>query len=542
MDEYQLELLMKYLQKHFNDDEIEELLNSDHPLTGFGKNGEISIRRMLGEIDIEYFCKAYTDQFNQEFGDYAKEILCTLKNGIESNAQENIAVVAPREHGKSSLSSLATPTWSAVYQKKNFVLFISANYDTAANFLTKIQRTLESPPITEDFGKMRDKKKTWNAEKIETSNGVWIACSGWKSGLRGLNLDTRPDLIILDDLEDKQTIESESLQKKLESAFKDEIGRLGYYKTDFFYIGTLLAEDSLLAKVMNEPSWKKLFYQCVTSFPKNEHLWDEWRVIYRDLENPNRLDDAYQYYLDRKEEMLEGSSVLWEGRFPEGEMKYKGAYYNVMLNREKWGESSFWKEDQNQPRSSASFLFQDLMYWDKLPSFDDMDLTLGLDPSMGKKNSDYQALCCMGRHKQTGRKYIIDSQLLKIKPKQLLDVILEWCEKYPITKIGAESTAFQEYLADDLKQKLKENEMYQVILKKIKPRKNKESRIENLEPFISRGEILFNKDCVTFNTHCKNWSRSGKEKDDGIDCVQLTFELAEKSNRKARVIEKPNIL
>ncbi|MFB4472151.1 phage terminase large subunit [Oceanobacillus caeni] len=543
MNEQQFDLMMRYLTRYFNEEEIEELFEN-HPLTGFGDNGQLSIRRMLSELSIEYFAKAYiSDEFSQDFGDYAKEILSTLKGDIESDKQENTAVIAPRSHGKSTISSLAIPTWSACHNKKKFVLFISANADTAANFLSKVKRALESPEIIEDFGKMKDKKRTWNNEEIETTTGTWISCSGWKSGLRGMNKPSvgRPDLIILDDLEDKETLASESLQSKLELAFNEEIGRLGAYNTDFFYIGTLLSQDSLLARVIKMPSWKVLFYKRVISFPEDETLWEEWKQIYRDMDNPNRLDDAYSFFLSNKKEMTKGAKVLWDDKVPMSETKYKHPYYHVMLDREKWGESSFWKEDQNEPRSSEDYIFQTLHYWESLPSFDDMDIVLGLDPSMGKKNSDFQALVVMGKHKQTGRKYIVDSLLLRIKPTELLTTIIDLCKKYPITQIGVESTAFQEYLADDLKQKLKEAEMYHVILTKKKPRQNKHSRIENLEPFISTGEILFNKDCSEFNTHVMSYSKRAKN-DDGADCVQLTFELVEKRRRKSRIIDKPSFL
>ncbi|WP_373892781.1 phage terminase large subunit [Virgibacillus sp. CBA3643] len=539
MDEQQFNLMMDYLTQYFNVNEIKELL-ATYPLTG-GEHHEMSIRRMLSELSIEYFAKVYiADEFNQEFGDYAKEILSTLKSGIESNQQENISVVAPRSHGKSSISSLVLPAYSACHSKKNFVLFVSANADTAANFLSKVKRTLESPEIIEDFGVMRDKKRTWNNEEIETTNGTWVACSGWKSGLRGMNKPSvgRPDLIVLDDLEDKETMASESLQQKLDNAFREEIGRLGNYKTDFFYIGTLLSQDSLLARVIHEPSWKVLFYKRVISFPHNETLWEQWKSIYRNMDNPNRLDDAYDFYSSNHEEMTNGAEVLWEDKVPEAEVKYKGAYYHVMLDRETWGESSFWKEDQNEPRSSEDYIFQTLHYWDELPSFDDMNIVLGVDPSMGKKNSDYQALVVMGKHRQTGRKYIIDSLLLKIKPTELLKSIIDLCKKYPITQIGFESTNFQEYIADDLKQQLKEQEMYHVILNKKKPRQNKHARIENLEPFISTSEILFNPDCSQFNNQVKEYSKKAKN-DDGADALQLTFELIEKRRRKRHVADKP---
>ncbi len=531
-------LLLKYLKEYFTNDQIEQLI-IHYPLTG--KNG---LRRMLGELSIEYFCKAYTDQFKQDFGGYAKEILTTLKDGIESKAQERLAVVAPRSHGKSSISSYAVPLWSAVYKRKNNILFISANSDTSANFLIKIQRTLESPEIIEDFGKMRDKKKTWNADTLETSNGVWIACSGWKSGLRGMNKPSeqgRPDLIVLDDLEDKSVMESESMQKKLDSAFRDEIGRLGNFRTDFFYIGTLLSDSSLLARVIKEPSWKTLFYQCVKSFPKNEELWDKWRTIYRDLENPDRMDDAYSFYLDNKELMLDGVEVLWNDRFPDAEVKYKGAYYNIMLNRETWGESSFWQEDQNQPKSSESYIFQSLQYWEKLPEFDELELVLGIDPSMGGKKGDYSAICLLAKHKQTSRKYIVDGQLHKVKPNELIEIIIDICKKYPINTLGFESVNFQEYIADDLKKKLKKNEMYHVIVKNVKPRTNKYSRIANLEPFITRGEILFNRDCLRWNAQVKDF-HEGCKNDDAPDVLQLCYELIEKVKKPKNIQPKPSWL
>ncbi|MBU9714429.1 phage terminase large subunit [Evansella tamaricis] len=535
LNDEQIDLLYNYLSRHFSDDEIEELV-TNYPLTG--TNG---LRKMLGEIDIEYFCKAYIhDQFKLDFGDYAQEILSTLKNGIESNAKENLAVVAPRSHGKSTISSLAIPAWAAVYQRKSYILFISANGDISANFLTKIQRMLESPEVIEDFGIQRDKKRTWNADGLETIHGVWVACSGWQSGLRGLNKNTRPDLIILDDLEDKKVMESESLQKKLEGAFRDEISRLGFYKTDMFYIGTLLSQNSLLARVMNEPSWKTLFYQCVKSFPKNEHLWDEWRSIYRNLENPNRMDDAYSFYCENKEAMLDGVEVLWEGRFPENEVKYKGAYYNIMLEREKSGEAAFWKEDQNQPTSSENYILKSLQTFETLPRLDEMEVVLGVDPSMGKTSkADYSALCVLAKHKQTTRKYVIDGQLHKVPPNELIKMIIDLCKKYPsITTIGFESVLFQEYIADDLRQKLKEEEMYHVLVKNVKPRTNKHARIMNLEPFVTRGEILFNRDCVSFNKQVEDY-HYGAKNDDAPDVLQLSYELVEGIKKPKKIYNKP---
>jgi predicted phage terminase large subunit-like protein len=483
-------------------------------LQKYPATGPSGLRRALGEKDPEYFCRAYLPElFDRDFGDYAREILETERAAIESQAQTNTAVVAPREHGKSTLSSCALPAWAAVYEKKGFILFISANGDTSANFLRKVKKAFESKEIIEDFGNL--KGPVWNNDEIQTSTGIWIACTGWKSGIRGLNKDTRPDLIILDDLEDKATMESESLQRKLETCFREEIGRLGYYKTDFFYIGTLLSDDSLLARVIMDPSWRVLFFKCVNGFPEREDLWEQWRAIYRDIENDHRFDDAYSFYLDNKDEMLRGVDVLWPGRFPDEKMAYKGAYYNIMLNREKWGEEAFWKEDQNEPRSTKDKKFPVLKYWNNLPT-DRMPLKLAVDPSEGK--SDNAAYSLGGTYKSGF--IVVDGQLRKHNPNQIIDTIADYVYHYPqIEEIIIETNLFRDLLQIQLVAELRKRKLYRSIFG-IRNTQNKFNRIIQIEPLINGGPILFNPLNVAYNNEIMDFSKTCKH-DDAPDSLEM---------------------
>lgn len=507
MDDNQKRLLIKYLKQYYPNS-YKRLL-TDYPLTG-----PDGLRRALGEKSIEYFCLAYLyDQFKREFGDYAREILSTLKDCIESNVQEKEAVVAPREHGKSTISSFAVPTWGACYKKKDFILFISANGDTSENFLAKVQKAIESPEIIEDFGVLRG--KVWNANEICLRNGVWIACTGWKSGLRGMNKDTRPDLIILDDLEDKSTMESDSLKKKLELAFREEIGRLGYYKTDYFYIGTLLDEDSLLARVIKDPAWQVLFYKCVKSFPEREDLWDKWREIYRDILNPNRFEDAYKFYLDNKTDMDIGVEVLWPGRFPDAELRYKGAYYNIMLARETWGEDSFWKEDMNMPRQSGERIFTNLYYWDEFP--ENLSLTLSVDPSEGV--GDFTSFTIGGKHKDAV--LVREGHILKVNHTKIIDFIVDKIRQYPnIAEIVIEENLFKKMGTDLLKERLNKLRLNRRI-HGVRNTKNKHFRIMAMEPYINGGRVLFNKTSIAYNNQILEYKLKCKNDDapDGLEML-----------------------
>lgn len=522
VDDNQKRLLIKYLKQYYPNSYKQMLMN--YPLTG-----PDGLRRKLGEKSIEYFAKAYlADQFKMEFGDYASEIFLTLKCCIESKAPEKQAVVAPRGHGKSTISSFAIPTWAACYKKKDFILFISANGDTSANFLAKTQKAIESLEIVEDFGVLRG--KVWNADEVNLKNGVWVACTGWKSGLRGINKDSRPDLIILDDLEDKATMESDSLRKKLESAFRDEIGKLGLHKTDFFYIGTLLSDDSLLANVIKEPSWKVLFYKCVKSFPEREDLWDKWREIYRDILNPNRFEDAYKFYLDNKDEMDIGVEVLWPGRFPDGELRYKGAYYNIMLARETWGEDSFWKEDQNEPRSGLDRVFKQMYYWSEFP--EGVSLKLAVDPSEGK--GDFSSFAIGGA---VNAGYVVrEGHIAKLDPTGIIDFICSKVKEYPgITEIIVEENLFRGMLQKQLVEKLRQLKLYRPVVA-IRNTKNKHARILQIEPLVNGGSVLFNKASVAFNKQIEDYKLKCKN-DDAPDALEILISRLRKNKLKAR--QKP---
>lgn len=504
------DLLIEYVVKEFGID------NAEYVLTNYPLTGPSGLRRLLSEIYPEYFCKAYMpDQFERKFAEYSMTILYTLKNVIESQSREKQAIVAPREHGKSTFSSFAMPTWAALYQKKRFIFFISSNGDMSANFLEKTKKALESQEIVEDFGVQ--KGRSWNAEEICLKNGVWICCSGWKSGLRGINKDTRPDLIILDDLEDKSVMESESLRQKLETCFNEEIGRLGTYNTDYFYIGTLLSEDSLLAKVTKMPAWNTLILKRVISFPENEQLWEEWRKVYRNIANENRFDDAWKFYLQHKQEMVKGSKVLWSDKVPKDKTIYPGGYYNVMLDREAFGEDAFWKEDQSEPRNSSDMPFKTQRYWQSLydapPKIEKLKLTI--DPSEGKglDNTAYTLGGCLN-----GAVIVREGQLKNHKLNAIMDHTVWFINEYPeIDEVIFEENTYKEDGTEQLRQYLVEKGVYRKVTG-FRSTTNKHNRILQMEPDMNNGNILFNNLNTQYNNEVLKYHAKAKH-DDAADSL-----------------------
>ena len=521
MNEAQKILLIDTVFKHYGDDT--ELILKEFPLTGPG-----GLRRMLGEMDPDFFCKAYMpDQFDREFGDYAIEWMNDFKQIVESGQPTKEARIGPRGHSKSTIWTVACPTWSVCYKKRKYILFLSANEDTSSNFLIKSRNVLESPEIIEDFGPQQG--KIWNNYELETVNGITIECSGWTAGIRGKNKKRRPDLVIFDDLEDKKVMESPSLRAKLEKAFTEEMLKLGDFDTQYIYVGTLLAVDSLLAKVMEKPTWKFKLYKKVLSFPDNrgEELWEEWKKIFRDLRNENRMEDAYQFYLDHKEEMLRGVKMLWPGKYPDDKMKYKGAYYNTMLEREE-DENAFWQEDQNEPKAGGDMPFKTIRYWQELydepPKIEKLKLTI--DPAEGKGLDNTAYTLGGSLH---GGVCVREGQLKDHKLNKIMDHVAWFIQTYPeVDEVIFEENTYKEDGTEQLRQHLVSKGLYRKVTG-FRSTDNKHNRILQMEPDINNGLILFNKINTQYNNEVLMYHNKA-DHDDAPDGLHKLWKTLKKPN------------
>jgi len=153
----------------------------------------------------------------------------------------------------------------------------------------------------------------------------------------------------LDDVENDENVNTPEQRRKLENWFLKAVSKAGDDYTDFIYIGTMLHYDSLLAKVMKNPSYRSMKYKAVQSF-SNSPLWTRWEEIFTDLDNDNHEADARGFFEENKEAMLAGTSVLWEEKL---------SYYDLMVIKVSEGEASFNSELQNEPINPDDCLFNE---------------------------------------------------------------------------------------------------------------------------------------------------------------------------------------
>ena len=286
--------------------EILKEYRAGSPLTG-----PKGVRKKLAAIDLEYFGRAYLPHyFVRKSPAFHGELDAIWRNGVMKEMDPlkdarrisradgcRRAIEAPRGHAKSTTFTFKDSIHAAVYAYKHYEIILSDSSEQAEGFLTDIKTEFEeNAALKEDFGDLEG--RVWKSSVILLKNGVKIEAIGSGKKIRGRrHKQWRPDLIVCDDLENDENVNTADQRKKLRNWFYKAVSKAGDTYTDIVYIGTLLHFDALLANVAKNPSYRTAKYRGVISFAENEVLWDAWEKIYTDLTNDRRQEDARAFYV-----------------------------------------------------------------------------------------------------------------------------------------------------------------------------------------------------------------------------------------------------
>jgi predicted phage terminase large subunit-like protein len=512
--ERQNQLLKQYMEKYFSPSKIKELIET----FTFSE-----LRKLLGELDIEFFALCYFPKyFDRQFGKFHRELFTELKYMLNNKGLIE-AFGLPREHGKSTINSFLFPLYSTLYNKSQFTLIISATEQIALPFLDMIKDELENNQLLkEDFG--IEKGSRWNNNEIWIkSRGGLDSCimiRGIDGSLRGIHYKQhRPTLVLLDDLLKDDTAKSETKRDQVKSTFRDVVIPIGTKDTNILVVGTILHEEDLMSDLLKGriPGVRSIKKSAIISWSARDDLWSEWEKLYNDLKDLDRLETAKSFFYAQKQEMLEETEILWDEYLD---------YYYLMCKKESMGDKSFYKEMQNDPRSTDDYVFQDIGYWEKLPEFEEMEMVVYIDPAIkaGKRN-DYSAITVLGQHRKTKQMYVIDGNIYKLLPDDLFKVAIEKIENYSPDKIGFEVNQAQSYMKQKFEEELWKNKIYTPV-DEVNSRGNKHERIMSLEPDVKKGYILFNRENISYNNQVWDYNKFAKN-DDAPDSLYGAVQLVQ---------------
>lgn len=472
--------------------------------------------------DFEKFCRTFLgEQFSSTWSTFHYDLVKALEDIIFNHKDEETKNVraAPRGHAKSTFVSFAFPLWCICYGYKQTIIVISCSADMARLFLTRIREELEfNELIIKVFGKLQGSSK-WNNSEILTSTGVYCVGKGAGQQMRGLNFKSRPDLVIIDDLESEESVATETQRATLDKWFSSAVMKMGSPNCDFFFIGTVLSYDSLLYKLLTLPTysmWQRKIYRAVIKFSEST-LWLKWEEKMTNLSDPDPYNTAKKFYLKHKKEMLKGTKVLWESQ-------RENMYLHLMETRLQ-DEEAFNSEFQNDPQTEKSRIFKEEWLEENTYEYPpNIKRVYGaVDPSCGKnRKADTSAIVILGEG-EDNYIYVLEAS---IKVRRVEDIILDMEKiigKYYNLLEGfvVETNQFQALFSTTVQQHFIDLGMYVNWIEIFHGANDKkERRINSMIPKIKNGYLKFNKSHVMLWRQMKNYP---KDRDDGVDCLEMAL-------------------
>jgi predicted phage terminase large subunit-like protein len=495
----------------------------------------LKIQREQTKGSILAFAETYFSHYlKYETSEHQKHIYKVLLS-ISKERGKKFALAAPRGCGKSTLVTQIYVLYSICHGTEKYITIISNTASQAMQILDNIKRELREnellrrafPEVCHLGGITR--LVHWQKDSIITGNKVMVRAFGSGQHMRGRRMGAdRPSLIIADDFEDADSTFSPESREKMKNIFENSILLSGSDATNYIIIGNLFHPHCLLGDYLRDDKnnpWIRERYAAIERMPDRLDLWEEWSSIYnhkKDFDGAQGLEAAQKYYDLHKHEMDAGAILFWPERY---------TLYDLMIMKEE-NEISFLNELQNQPVDSRLLTFNtdDFRYWNVPPkSIGDLtgpsfEYYAACDPSLGKSTvkGDYSAIIVLAYDRVRDIIYVIEADIKRRCPEELMEDILTYCSRYKFVKFGVEANGFQAFVVEQLQKKADELNRH-VVFDQIVNNQDKIVRIQLLRFPIKGGRLQF---CSTHKELLEEARYFPKIRhDDGLDALEMAVKL-----------------
>jgi len=368
-----------------------------------------------------------------------------------------VAIAAPRGHAKSTAITHAFTLAMALFREKRYILIVSDTESQSIEFLGDIKKELqENIDLVEMF---QIKRFVTDAAKniiVQMEDGYKFRISAYGSGqkVRGRKWGgTRPDLIICDDLENDEMVESDErrLQFRLWffKALVPSMSKGGHIRV----VGTVLHMDSLLFRLMSNPYWQSVLFKAHESFDDFSNLlWPEQHSE----ESLREIRDTY----------------IAEG-IPEG---YACEYLNNPIDQ-----------------SEAFFRRDDFLPMEESDTGKRKEYYAGIDFAISDSDRADYTVIVVGGMDSEGILHIVQVERFKGDTAEIISMMLAMQKKWDIQLWKAEQGAIKLTLQGEMERRMRDEGVYMNISPGT-PTKDKRSRARPIQGRIRAGGVRFNTD------------------------------------------------
>jgi len=338
------------------------------------------------------------EAFDQPFSDDHKRVIDKIETALNKGGL--FAVAMPRGHGKSTILKWAT-LYCILTGRRKFVVIVAATAEMAQAVIEFVRQQIQESdtlhahyPHVSTYARATDGKaikarfqlradgKTsgihWSKTtlvlpevtdkdgKPYASNGAILEGHGLTGAIRGKWKDTktgkvlRPDFVLMDDPQTRESAESESQCNMRERIITgDVLGLAGPRKKIAAVMPcTIVQPGDLAARFLDHdkhPEWSGETCKLVDKWPNEQDgLWKEYAGLYRaGISEGRGTKEAFDFYRRHRAAMDKGGVVAWKERVRDGEISAMQTAQNLLIET---GEQ-FWAEYQNDPRSMSVTLY-----------------------------------------------------------------------------------------------------------------------------------------------------------------------------------------
>ncbi len=417
-----------------------------------------AMRKVLVREKLEYFFPIYLHRYMQyETAEFQKEIFDIL----EDEKIKLAVICAFRGSAKSTIITTAYVLWSILgVQQRKFIVICGQTEQKARQYLINIKNELmHNDLLKTDLGPFTEETNNLgNATAIIIKKlNVKIMISSVEQSIRGMRHgEHRPDLIILDDIEDTNSVKTKEGRNKTFNWLTSEVVPAGDKRTRIIAVGNLLHEDSVIKRLQ-----KKIEDSEMT-----------------------HLNGVYREYPIVDEQ----GKHLWPGKYPTPD--------DIEMERQKtMSETAWYREYLLKIISTEEQVVQPewIQCYNKLPYEGFRSVAIGIDLAVSEKESaDYTAMV-VGYVYGYGKNMCIyiqpnpinDRMPFPVQTQTIKSLVAIHKQKHWRVKLYVEDVGYQKALVQ-----LFDSQKYDVEGVPT-GRSDKAARLRLTTPFIKEGRVLF---------------------------------------------------
>lgn len=415
----------------------------------------------------------YPDRFHRPFDDIHREMFTVMDRKTDDPLYKPLkCVIAPRGVGKTSSSVLLKPSVSICLQDYDYIVIIGHNAGDAIEKTEELKRKLVTSPLIHAlYGDI--KTKYWAKDEYILDVGgkpIKIHPRGSGQPVRGrLFYDSRPGLVLVDDLEKSQETESEEQRQKRKDWFYGDVLNCidrGLKHVpgepppwEIIVVGTILHQDSLLMNLHESEHWDSVLLEiCDDNFVSNApHFMTnaDCKQLYQELKADDQLGTWYKEY--RNNPSPTGQDAAFQPKFFN---YYRESDFNLNLN----------------------------------PNVESVVI---VDPSRTANfSSNPTGIVGVGVDTTNNKLYVRDCISARMHPEQMFDEIARMIKMLQARVLAVEVTGLHEFITHPLKTFLSERgihvEFMELHARQGANEKGKVARVRALVPFYRQGLVYHN--------------------------------------------------